>query len=92
VKTAEAQNGELMFKLKDFENQKSQNIQHLQRILEPYQENGNYNSVQSLRINDFDELLQMVQEKLKKLEGMVQVDMNARILEKFDQLRDYYRV
>jgi len=90
VDILETENNELAYKLKDLESQNIQHVQRLQKLLESYQDKENVISNQK-HLN-FDDLVQMVQEKLKKFEGMIQVDMNTRILEKFDQLRDYYRV
>jgi len=61
--------------------------------LEPYKdkEKNESNSPMIRENSSFEELVQMVQEKLKKFEEMTKVDMNARILEKFDNLREYYR-
>jgi len=94
IKGLENQNEQLCSLHKKLENQANKQVLQLQRVLEPYKdkEKNESNSPMIRENSSFEELVQMVQEKLKKFEEMTKVDMNARILEKFDNLREYYRV
>ena len=94
IKGLETQNEQLCSLHKKLEIQGNKQILQLQKVLEPYKdkEKNESNSPLIPENSNFEELVQMIQEKLKKFEDMAKVDMNARILEKFDNLREYYRV
>lgn len=94
AKGLEFQNEHLLSTQRKLEIQANKHILQLQKILEPYKEKEKNESNSPLISENltFDELAQTIQEKLKKFEEMAKVDMNARILEKFDNLREYYRV
>ena len=94
TKGLEFQNEHLLSTQRKLEIQANKHILQLQKILEPYKEKEKNESNSPLISENltFDELAQTIQEKLKKFEEMAKVDMNARILEKFDNLREYYRV
>jgi hypothetical protein len=94
TKGLESQNEHLLSTQRKLEIQANKHILQLKRILEPYKDKEKNESNSPLISENltFDELAQMIQEKLKKFEEMAKVDMNARILEKFDNLREYYRV
>ena len=55
-------------------------------------ENGAFQESHCLESLDFDALVNTVDEELKRLSRVVHLDMNERIIEKFDQMRNYYKV
>lgn len=94
IGSLEAENKRLIEVQKGLEAKLRGQNKQLQKVLNTYNEKENEGEMdlQHVEVEDYDSLLKMVQEKMKKLEELTQVDMNARILEKFDQLRNYYRV
>jgi hypothetical protein len=62
----------------------------IRSLFEKYIENKDFKIVHE-EIN-LDKMLLLIEDRLKKSHTIIQTEMNKRILDKFDQLRDYYRV
>jgi hypothetical protein len=60
-------------------------------LYEKYIENKEF-KVPSPEELTFERIVGLIEERLKKSHTIIQAEMNKRILDKFDQLRDYYRV
>lgn len=62
----------------------------IKSLFEKYIENKDFKV--SAEENNFEKMIGLIEDRLKKSHSIIQTEMNKRILDKFDQLRDYYRV
>lgn len=70
-------------------NQKSWILKSLyQKYVEDNEKRGGFSSDEF----DFEKLIENIEERLKKSNFTLQAEMNKKIIDKFDQLREYYRV